>query len=127
MKKLYDETFTSEKKSSRNIWYAGLNLSMQGEYGVLLALSEAVQECIAARIKEDLFEDATATETNWYFYDAETNEDALGEKPRSSVMVRYSSSQFIAHLNFSDHNFAVNLESILEMKKELTERLNANA
>lgn len=127
MKKLYDETFTSEKKSSRNIWYAGLNLSHQGEYGSLLAISETVQECIAARIKEDLSESASATETNWYFYDAETNEDALGEKPRSSVMVRYSSPQFIVHLNFSDHNFAVNLESILEMKEALTERLNANA
>lgn len=127
MKKLFDETFISEQKSSRNIWYSGLSLSHQGEYGALLALSEAVQESIVAKIKEELSEDATVTEMNWYFYDAETNEDALGEKPRSSVMVRYSTSQFLVHLNFSDHNFAVNLESILEMKDALTERLNANA
>lgn len=127
MKKLYDETFTSEKKSIRNIWYTGLSLSPQGEYGALLALSEAVQASIAAKIKADLSEDATATEMNWYFYDAETNEDALGEEPRSSVMVRYSSSQFIVHLNFSDHNFGVNLDPILEMKEALTERINANA
>lgn len=127
MKKLYDETFTSEKKSSRNIWYVGISLSHQGEHGALLALSEAVQECIVAKVKEDLSEDASATETNWYFYDAETTEDALGEKPRSSVMVRYRSSRFLVHLNFSDHNFAVNLEPILEMKEALTKRLNANA
>lgn len=119
MKKLYDETYSDDNgKKSRNIWYSNLQLSTKAEYGFLIHLSEEVQHQVLNAIKIDLSNGVSNEEINWYFYDAASNKDALGENPRASLMIKQNKA-FVVHFNFSDLNFAINFEQILENKIRL--------
>ena len=63
------------------------------------------------------------TETNWYFYGSAVNQDAIGESVRSTIMVRERAGEFITNFSISDHDFAVNIDTILSFKRELENRL----
>jgi hypothetical protein len=68
MKKLFDETFTSDdgKRRSRNIWYGYADLSVDGEYGKSIKLTEDLLNNLSEIIKNDLTNNAenAPTETN---------------------------------------------------------------
>jgi len=124
MEKIYDETFASEGRASRNIWYKGANLTKDSEYGKIFHLTDEVQNEIIKLVHENL-EDKTqkVTETNFYFYDSATNQDAMNDQVRISLMLREKDGQFVALFNMTDHNFAINLDQTLQIQAQLTERL----
>ena len=124
MKQLYDETYKSEGRSSRNIWYSNVHLSKVSEYGSLIELSEEIITSLVNVIQDDLKTAETNTETNWYFYDSVTNKDAMEDDIRSSVMIKETSGNFLVHINCSDHNFAINFNEIQRQKEKLEEELN---
>jgi len=124
MKKLYDETYKSDDRSSRNIWYSNVPLSKVSEYGSLINLSEEVITSLTEVIQNDLIIAETNTETNWYFYDSATNKDAIEDDVRSSVMVKKSFGNFLVQVNCSDHNFAINFNEIQKQKEQLEKQLN---
>lgn len=124
MKKIFDERFEAEGKTSRNIWYSELPLTEMGEFGPVINLSSQVQEEIAELVNQTISE-TESTENNFYFYDSETNQDALDEPIRISLMIREKNGQFIVHFNMTDHNFAVNLDSTLETQKSLADKLSS--
>ena len=119
MEKIYDETYASGGKTSRNIWYANVALSQPRLHGSLVTLSQELQEAIVSTVHDDLHETSPSTETNWYFYDSIVHEDALGDTPRASLMIKQQQGIFLAHFNCSDQNFALNLNHLLEVKETL--------
>ena len=127
MKILFDETYTSndETQSSRNIWYGYADISVQGEYGMDIKLDDALIENLCKLIMHDLSAkaDNPPTETNWYFYGSTTSQDAIGDDVRSIIMVRERDGQFTINCNISDHDFAVNLDSIISFRADFEKRL----
>ncbi|PGY06408.1 hypothetical protein [Bacillus sp. AFS031507] len=123
MKILFDETFTSNdgKPRSRNIWYGNADVSVDGEYGKSIKLTEDFMDNLCEIIKNDLSKNAAnaPTETNWYFYGGSTvTQDIL-----PTIMVRERSNEFITNFNISDHDFAVNIDAILLFKADFEKRL----
>lgn len=128
MKKLFDETFSNEDHSqiSRNIWYGYAELAVGGDYGKVLKLDEKVMDKLGRIIQSNLSEpsDPRPTETNWYFYGNTQTKDAINDSIRPSIMVREKESSFVVHCNFSDHDFAMNLDHILNFKNEFENYLS---
>jgi len=130
MKVLFDETYPSSdgKQSSRNIWYGYADISVDDEYGKIIKPDNDFMVCLCDIIKNDLSQNNNnanpPTETNWYFYGSTVTQDAISENIRPSIMVREKSGEFITHINFSDHDFAVNIDAILSFKKDFEKRLN---
>lgn len=123
MKKLYDEVYKSGGQSSRNIWYSELTLTETSDYGALVYLSSTVQQVLLETIQKDLNILEKHDETNWYFYDSATSKDAIEDDVRTTLMVKKDDSNFVVHINFSDYNFATNLNEILKQKLSLEEKL----
>ena len=127
MKILFDETFTSTdgKQTSRNIWYGYAEISVDGEYGKNIELTNNLMDSLCEIIKNDLSKNTsdTPTETNWYFYGSTVTQDAIGDKIRPTIMVREKSGEFITNFNISDHDFAVNIDAILLFKQDFEKRL----
>ncbi|GIN59834.1 hypothetical protein J8TS2_41530 [Lederbergia ruris] len=128
MRALFDETFTSNdgKRSSRNIWYGYADISVDGEYGKNINLTEEFMDTLYDIIKNDLSKNAAAnapTETNWYFYGSSVTQDAIGDNIRPTIMVRERSGEFVTNFNISDHDFAVNIDAILSFKTDFEKRL----
>ena len=124
MKKIYDETYTSGGQSSRNVWYSGCSLHQESEFVSIGNLSTAVQKLIVEQIRQDIRENGAGTETNWYFYDSITTEDANADKVRSSLMVKLMNKAFMTHINVSDHTFAVGFKTVQDQVSSLEEILN---
>ena len=127
MKILFDETYTSNdgKRTSRNIWYGYADISVDGEYGKTIKLTEDFMDNLCEIIKNDLSKNAAnaPTETNWYFYGSAVTQDAIGDNIRPTIMVRERSDEFITNFNISDHDFAVNIDAILLFKADFEKRL----
>ncbi len=127
MKILFDETFTSNngKRRSRNIWYGNTEISVDGEYGKSINLTEYFMDNLCEIIKNDLSKnEANApTETNWYFYGRNVTADNIGDNFCPTIMVRERSNEFITNFNISDHDFAVNIDAILLFKEDFEKRL----
>ncbi|MFD1928861.1 hypothetical protein ACFSFY_12540 [Sporosarcina siberiensis] len=127
MKILFDETHTSNdgKHSSRNIWYGYADISVDGEYGKTLELSEDFMDNLCELIKKDLSTNKadSPTETNWYFYGSTVTQDAIGDTIRPTIMVRERSNEFVTNMNISDYDFAVNMDAILLFKGNFEKRL----
>lgn len=122
MKQLFDETYEAEGQTSRNLWYSEVALTQTSDFGPVINLSNQVQDEIITKIKETLAE-KTATENNFYFYDVQTNQDALEEQIRMSLMIREKSGEFVVRFNMTDHNFAINLDTTLDSENQLTKKL----
>ena len=127
MKILFDETFTANdgKRKSRHIWYGYADISVDGEYGKNIKLTEDFMDNLCEIIKNDLSKNAenAPTETNWYFYGSAVTQDAIGDNIRPTIMVRERSDEFITNFNISDHDFAVNIDAILLFKSDFEKRL----
>ena len=126
MKVLFDETFPSNdgKRTSRNIWYGYADISVDGEYGKDIRLTDDFKDHLCEIVKNDLSQNNTSTETNWYFYGSAVTQDAIGDSIRPTIMIRERSGTFITNFNISDHDFAVNIDAILSFKDDLEKRLN---
>lgn len=124
MKKIYDETYTDNEKSSRNIWYSEVPLHKESEFGPITNLEPLAQQFIVDRIQLDLNDSEKVTETNWYFYDSITTQDANEDQVRTSLMIKLQNEEFIVHLNISDHTFALNFNNIRKQIKSLEAKLN---
>ena len=120
MELLFDETYPSNdgKRTSRNIWYGYANISIDGEHGKIIKLTDDVISTLCKIIKNDLSQNIThlPTETNWYFYGNTVNQDAIGENVRPVIMVRERDGNFITNFSISDYDFAVNMDNILLFK-----------
>ncbi|EKN70944.1 hypothetical protein BABA_03744 [Neobacillus bataviensis LMG 21833] len=127
MKILFDETFTSSdgNRRSRNIWYGYADISVDGEHGKSMKLTEDFMDYLCEIIINDLSKNAAnaPTETNWYFYGSTITQDAIGDKIRPTIMVRERSNEFLTNFNISDHDFAVNFDAILSFKADFEKRL----
>ena len=125
MEKLFDETYEFSPIVCRNIWYGYLELYTDGEYGQQIILDENLTNTICAAVKRNLAEDLTPvpTMTNWFFYGSSVAPDAIGENIRPTIMIREQSGEFITNFNISDHDFAVNIDTILSFKALFEKRL----
>lgn len=112
MKKIYDETYDNNNNASRNIWYTEVPMHMEAEFGILASLSGALKKELTAVVVQDLAKATPVDETNWYFYDSQTSQDANDEVLRTSLMIKVQGKRVYTHINYSDHNFAVNFEKI---------------
>ncbi|TYC47879.1 hypothetical protein ESZ50_11025 [Weissella muntiaci] len=124
MKLLFDQTFpaTKDDGASRHIWYEGVSLSSIGEYGPIVGLDANLKKEIVDLIYKDAM---NSGEVLWYFYDEEVSEDTLDEQIRASLMIKKQvNGKFIVHFNFSDYNFATNLDKIRELRIDLEQLLN---
>ncbi|RDW17487.1 hypothetical protein CWR48_13255 [Oceanobacillus arenosus] len=127
MKILFDETYTSNdgKRASRNIWYGDADISVDGEYGKTINLTEDFMNNLCEIIKNDLSKNTAnaPTETNWYFYGSAVTKETIGNNTPPIIMVRERSDEFITNFNISDHDFAVNMDAILLFKADFEKRL----
>lgn len=123
MKKLFDETFTDEeqKTSSRHLWYGYLDLYIEGEYGKQIVLDNKLIEIVYKLIKKDMQEkiEPLPTEVNWYLYGKTQTIDAIDDKIRPTIMLRYKDKKFLIRCNVSDHDFAMNIDDIISFEKRL--------
>ncbi len=126
MGKLFDETFACEDIACRNIWYGYIELYRDGEYGKEIMMDDVLINDICETVKGNLSEDMKPipTQTNWYLYGKTTAEDAIGDHIRPTIMIREKAGAFTAHVNISDHDFAVNLDTVLAFKANLENRLS---
>ncbi|EKF50858.1 hypothetical protein [Lactococcus garvieae] len=88
MNKLFEESFGM----SQHIWYKGLNLYKEGKDAKELVLFENI-ECLLSLIKNDLQEKNSA-EYFWYIYGEQHTQDALSEKVRPNLMIRFKIRNF---------------------------------
>ena len=124
MKLLFDQTFpaTKDDGESRHIWYEGVPLSAIGEYGPIVGLDANLKREIVDLIYKDAM---NSGEVLWYFYDEGVSKDALDEQVRTSLMIKKQvNGEFIVHFNFSDYNFATNLDKILDLGIDLEHLLS---
>ena len=127
MELLYDETYTSSdgKRTSRNIWYGNADMTFEGQYGKEIKLTNDLKADICNQIKNDLSnnQNKPVTETNWYFYGNGVTVDLIGSCILPAVMIRERNGEFICNISIRDHDFAVNLDTILAFKLDLTNYL----
>lgn len=117
MEKLFDETNEFESKYYRTVWYGYFNNEFNEEF---------VKE-LAGVIKNDMVlnnEADTVEATQWIFYSGSVSEDAIGDKVRSSLMVRNKNNNFIVHYNMSDFEFAAFYDIINGFSQDLRAVLN---
>lgn len=130
MKNLGDETYDSEDGAyhSRNLWYGDVDMTVEGQWGIILKITTATIDSLYKAIKNDLSKsfDTPPTETNWYFYGRGVTVETIGENILPAIMVREKDKKFIVNISVGDHDFATNLETILACKAKLENRL-ANA
>lgn len=117
MNKLAEETFGQ----SVHFWYDGLPLYKDGTYAKELQLSDQLKTVLLL-VKDDFYK-KEATEYFWYIYGNEQTQDALQEKVRPNIMIRYQSEEFFVRMNISDADFALSLERVLAFETELREQL----
>ncbi|WP_081167599.1 hypothetical protein [Lactococcus garvieae] len=117
MNKLFEESFGM----SQHIWYKGLNLYKEGKDAKELVLFENI-ECLLSLIKNDLQEKNSA-EYFWYIYGKQHIQDALSEKVRPNLMIRFKDKEFLVRLNFADADFALSADYILDFEKDLADKL----
>lgn len=129
MEKLFDETYATEDKShvSRNVWYGYFDLYTDGQYGKDIVLDEKLTEIICETITDDISEHAnpSPTEINWYLYGKTETIDAIGDKIRPTIMIRSKQGRFLVRCNVSDHDFAVNIDTVLSFENRLEKLLMA--
>ena len=127
MNVLFDETFASNDgmRTSRNIWYGYADFSADGEYGKEIRLDQEIMDLLCDIIRDDLSGNDihSPTETNWYFYGNAVTQDAIGDNIRPTIMVRERSGGFTVNINISDHDFAVNIDSIISFKVDFKKHL----
>lgn len=127
MDKLFDETFAKEDNSivSRNIWYGYIELYTDGQYGKDITLDENVVEKICGIVKGDMSEkaDPAPTEYNWYFYGKSQAVDAIGDSIRPTIMIRNKAGEFLVRCNISDHDFALQIDTVVSFEKNMQLRL----
>lgn len=123
MDRLFDETFPSEDGSvvSRNLWYGYFELYVEGEYGKQIILNDELLMQISELVKGDSAEkvELSPTEINWYLYGDTKATDAIGDTIRPTIMIRRKQNGFVVRCNMSDHDFAVNIDTILAFEKNL--------
>lgn len=124
MEILYDETYASSdgSQTSRNIWFGYADITVDGEHSKLIMLSDEFMDELCKTTKGSF--KAGPTETNWYFYASTVTKDAIGDSIRPSIMIRERDGKYIVHFNFSDYDFALNIDAILMYKAGLEKRLN---
>ena len=123
MQKLYDETYTSDDglRRSRNIWYGSADMTTKGEHAMVIKLEDDLRDLLCKTIINDLASQANLppTETNWYFYGIGVTADDIGGNLLPAIMIRERDDQFITNISISDHDFALNIDSILAFKIDL--------
>lgn len=128
MDRLFDETFASEGDGivSRNIWYGYVELYTDAEYGKQIVLDDKLLELICGIVGHDLSENTTPapTETNWYLYGATKTTDAIEDSIRPTIMIRHKRGGYLARVNMSDNDFAVNIDVILSFESKLQKVLS---
>lgn len=62
--------------------------------------------------------------THWVFYSGTQAGDAIGDKVRSSIMVRRRDNKFDVHYNMSDFQFVTVFDVATNFKNQLEQDLN---
>lgn len=121
MERLFDETFGTEDKSivSRNLWYGYVELYIEAEYGKQIVLDDELKDTIHQIVKSDISEDTAPTEINWYLYGRTKTTDAIEDSIRPTVMIRYKERDFLVRCNISDHDFAMNVDTVVSFENSL--------
>ena len=117
MNKLAEEIFGQ----NIHFWYDGLPIYKDGTYAKELQLSDQLKTVLLL-VKDDFYK-KEATEYFWYIYSNEQTQDALYEKVRPNIMIRYQSGEFFVRMNISDADFALSLGHVLDFETELREQL----
>lgn len=127
MEKLFDETFATEepKVINRHLWYGYLDLYIDGEDGKQIVLNDKLENFICETIQKNVQEKVKPmpTEINWYLYGKTQTTDAINDKIRPTIMVRYKNNKFLVRCNISDHDFAINIDEVLAFEKRLEKHL----
>jgi hypothetical protein len=127
MEVLFDETFATPdgKDVSRNLWYGYADISVDGNFGKDIHLTDAFADEVCAFVKKDLASDVSPipTETNWYIYGQDTAKDAIGDAIRPTIMIRERENAFVVNINISDHDFALHIDEVLAFRESLGVRL----
>ncbi|QQC74207.1 hypothetical protein I6I20_00915 [Lactococcus garvieae] len=117
MNKLAEEAFGQNV----HFWYDGLPLYKDGTYAKELEFSDQLKTVLL--LVNDDFHNKEALEYFWYIYGNEQTQDALHEKVRPNIMIRYQSGEFFVRMNIADADFALSLERVLAFETELKEQL----
>lgn len=117
MEKLFDENNEFEGKYYRTVWYGYIDED----------LNDTIMEEITAIIKTDLTQPPAPTpvETSWVFYGAAQTDDAIGDKVRTSLMVRERNGKYAANYNISDFDFVTAFDIFEGFKMRLLKKLNS--
>ncbi|MBC1376761.1 hypothetical protein HCB45_11840 [Listeria sp. FSL L7-0091] len=116
MKKLFDETNEFENKYYRTIWYGYIENEFEPE------LSAMIKQLIQSDLAEKMANPIEAT--HWVFYSGTQAGDAIGDKVRSSIMVRRRDNEFVVHYNMSDFQFVTVFDVAINFKNQLEQDLN---
>lgn len=117
MKKLFDETNEFEEKYYRTIWYGYIENEFAPE------LSDEIKQLVQNDLAEKTANPIEAT--HWVFYNETQAGDAIGDKVRSSIMVRHRDNKFVVHYNVSDFQFVTVFDATTAFKDQLEQDLNA--
>lgn len=115
MNQLFDETYNDY----RTIWYGYYEQFDQPK------LFEDIVQIIEQEEKKS--EEQGAVSTSWIFYCKNIQGDALEEKVRSSIMVRFLDRHYSVHCNLSDFEFVTQFDAFDSWKGQLEDLLNSKA
>ncbi|EFR99842.1 hypothetical protein [Listeria seeligeri] len=117
MKKLFDETNGFEERYFRTIWYGYITNDFD------LTLTEELKQMIQADLAIETENPITAT--HWVFYSETQADDAIGDKVRSSIMIRHRDNEFTVNYNVSDFQFVTAFDLAAAFKEQLETSLNS--
>lgn len=115
LSQLFDETYGTDGDYSRTIWYGYI----EGE------LDETLANRLVSLIQQDLTikQENSASATHWVFYGDKTFDDALGEKTRSSLLVRLKDEEFVVTYSLGDFAFVMSYDEWEAFRHLMLERL----
>ncbi|MBC1450513.1 hypothetical protein HB804_13630 [Listeria welshimeri] len=85
-------------------------------------LSDEIKQLIQSDVTEKTANPIEAT--HWVFYSETQAGDAIGDKVRSSIMVRHRDNKFVVHYNVSDFQFVTVFDVAIAFKDQLEQVLN---
>jgi hypothetical protein len=150
--KLFDETHPTDGGDSRTLWYKFENDDVVkalfseplpfGSKFVLCNAADAFLDKVCKIVRADLAAQNSPSpgagratscrcspmqpvQTSWIFYTDHIDPDAIDDKVRFTVCVRYAKSHFDCNINTSDFIFATSFDAVANIKQRLETLLNS--
>lgn len=116
MNKLFDETYDyGNGEYRRTIWYGYMDMELDN------SLLQEIKTIIKSDYK--LKQEYPVSETHWILYSNDIHRDAIKDKVRFAIYIRYKNGKYITNINIRDFDFASRIDEILCFKEKLEKLL----